>query len=277
MSEHEPDYIAANRRAWDRSAPHHRASRSFEDLLAGFARPGFSCLDAVATERLAALGVAGKDVAQLCCNNGREILSVKNLGAGSCVGFDQSGAFLAQARELAAAGGLDCRFVEGDVHAIPAAFDGAFDLVLVTIGAFGWMPDLGAFMKVAARLLRPGGAVFAYEEHPIMNMFEPADPADPHRPVNSYFRDKPFVEDNVIVYEGKVAEEGETHYWFVHTLGEVVTACLKVGLAIEHLREYPHNISSTHFDIYEGQAAQLPLSYTLVARKGAAPRQARRP
>ena len=33
-------------------------------------------------------------------------------------------------------------------------------------------------------------------------------------------------------------------------------------------REDPHNISSTHFDIYENQAAQRPLSYTLVARKG---------
>ena len=30
----------------------------------------------------------------------------------------------------------------------------------------------------------------------------------------------------------------------------------------------PHNMSSTHFDIYENQAAQLPSSYTLVARKG---------
>ena len=61
-----------------------------------FRRPGFSCLDAVAGERLQALGLAGKSVAQLCCNNGREILSIESLGADPCVGFDQSAAFLAQ-------------------------------------------------------------------------------------------------------------------------------------------------------------------------------------
>ena len=268
MAQEMTDYVAANRRAWNRAAPHHRASPSFEELLAGFRRPGFSCLYAVESERLRALGVAGKDVAQLCCNNGREILSVKNLGAGACVGFDLSEGFLAQARELAAAGGLDCRFVEGDALEIPASFDASFDLVLVTIGVFGWMPDLGAFVEVAARLLRPGGALFVHEQHPIMVMFEPGDPDDPYRLVNSYFRTEPFAEDEIIVYDGEVTDETETHYWFVHTFGDIVSACLAAGFVIEHLREYPHNISSTPFDIYENQDAQLPQSYTLVARKG---------
>jgi SAM-dependent methyltransferase len=159
------DYTAANRAAWDASAPYHEEGAEFAGLLEGFAKPGFSCLDAELTERLEALGVAGKDVAQLCCNNGREILSVKNLGAGRSVGFDQSGAFLAQARRLAAAGGLDCDFVEGDVYEIPAEFDGAFDMVLITIGVFGWMPDLRAFFDVVARLLRPGGALLVYPHY----------------------------------------------------------------------------------------------------------------
>jgi SAM-dependent methyltransferase len=175
------DYTAANRAAWDASARFHEEGAEFAKLLDGFAKPGFSCLDAVLSERLEALAVAGKDAAQLCCNNGREILSVKNLGAGRSVGFDQSGAFLEQARRLAAAGKLDCDFVEGDVYKIPADYDGAFDMVLITIGVFGWMPDLGAFFDVIARLMRPGGALLVYEQHPIMNMFEPGA-EDPHKP-----------------------------------------------------------------------------------------------
>jgi len=270
MTDERDRYVAANKAAWDEAAPHHRAGASFAALLKGFAMPGFSCLDAVANEVLGGLQPAGKAVAQLCCNNGREILSVKNLGAGPCVGFDQSAAFLAQARELAAAGRLDCRFVEGDVYRIPKEFDGAFDIVLVTIGVFGWMPDLGAFFDVVARLLRGGGALFVYEQHPIMIMFEPGDSRDPDRPVHSYFRREPFVEDDVIVYEGNVDRRGGTHYWFAHTLSDILSGCIARGLRIAHFREYPHNISSEPFDRYDGRRAQLPQSYTLVARKDSA-------
>ncbi len=268
MAKKRDDYTAANRLAWDASAPYHEAGAGFASLLAGFARPGFSCLDDILTERLRALGVAGLDVAQLCCNNGREILSVKNLGAARAVGFDQSGAFLEQARRLAAAGSLDCDFVEGDVYAIPEAYDGAFDMVLITIGVFGWMPELGAFFDVIARLLRPGGALLAYEQHPIMNMFEPGA-ADPMTPVHSYFKAEPFEDTGAILYDGTPGVPGETQYWFVHTLGDILSECLERKLAIEHFREYPHNISSAEYDVYDGQDAQLPASYTLVARKGA--------
>ncbi len=268
MSKSRDDYTAANRAAWEASAPYHEEGAEFASLLAGFAEPGFSCLDGILTERLEALRVAGKDVAQLCCNNGREILSVKNLGAGRCVGFDQSAAFLAQARRLAAAGGIDCDFVEGDVYKIPAGYDGAFDIVLITIGVFGWMPDLGAFFAVVDRLLKPGGALLVYEDHPIMNMFEPGA-ADPHKPVHSYFEAGPIEEQGAIVYDGTPNLPGATQYWFVHKLSDLLSVALDRGLALEHFREYPHNISSVEFDVYNDQPAQLPVSYVLVARKGA--------
>ncbi len=268
MAKRRDDYTAANRAAWEASAPYHETGAEFAALLEGFAKPGFSCLDAVLTARLMALEVAGKDVAQICCNNGREILSVKNLAAGRCVGFDQSGAFLAQARRLAEAGPVDCDFVEGDVYKIPATYDGAFDIVLITIGVFGWMPELGTFFDVVARLLRPGGALLVYEEHPIMNMFEPGA-ADPMKPVNSYFKTEPFEDTGAIVYDGTQDLPGKTQYWFVHKLGDIMSAGLARGLAIEHFQEYPHNINADEFEIYNGQAAQLPLSYILVARKGA--------
>ncbi len=267
MAKDRDDYTAANRAAWEASAPYHEEGAEFAGLLEGFAKPGFSCLDAVLTERLMALEVAGKDVAQICCNNGREILSVKSLAAGRCVGFDQSGAFLAQGRRLAEAGGITCDFVAGDVYKIPATYDGAFDIVLITIGVFGWMPELGAFFDVVTRLLKPGGALLVYEEHPIMNMFEPGA-ADPLKPVNSYFKAEPFEDTGAIVYDGTQDLPGETQYWFVHKLSDIMTACLERGLAIKHVREYPHNISSAEFEIYDGQDAQLPLSYILVARKG---------
>lgn len=260
------DYTEANRRVWNQSAPVHRSSDTFQTLLDGFGEPGFSCLEATEIDRLQAIGVAGKRVAQLCCNNGRELLSIKNLGAAACVGFDQSSGFLAQAEELAAAGPIECRFVETNVYDIPHEFDASFDVVVITIGVFGWMPDLGAFFDVINRLLRPRGYLFVHEQHPITNMFEPGN-ADPYALAESYFKAEPFVDDEIIVYEQELAAKGETSYWFVHTLADLITACLDRNLALVQFAESPTNISSDHFDVYANQAAQLPLSYTLTAQK----------
>ncbi len=266
MTEDRKKATAANRRAWNAAAEHHRAHAQYQRLLDGFAKPGFSCLDETETALWHALGVEGKSVAQLCCNNGREILSVKNLGAATCVGFDQAGDFLAQGRELAGVAGLDCDFVEGDVMQLPPRWDARFDVVFVTIGVFGWLPDLQGFVDVAARLLKPGGAFFAYEEHPIMNMFEP-ERDDPMRPVNSYFKAEPFEEAVSLDYWGDAQYDAPTHYWFVHRLSDIVMACLQAGLTLEHLREYPHNVNAEAFAVFENQEAQLPLSYSLIARK----------
>lgn len=260
-------YIAANRQAWDQSAELHRAGPEWRRLAEGFARPGFSCLDTVETALFEEIGVVGKDVAQLCCNNARELLSVKNLGAARCVGFDQSAAFLDQGRELAAIAGQELELVEGNVYGIPAGYNGSFDIVLVTIGVFGWMPDLPEFFSLATRLLKPRGLLVVHEEHPVMNMFEP-DGERPFEPVNSYFRTEPFVESAAIVYHGEAAPEVGAHYWFVHTLAEVITAILAAGLTLDTFREYPHNISAAEFDLYESRAGiELPMSYVLVARK----------
>jgi ubiquinone/menaquinone biosynthesis C-methylase UbiE len=266
MAKSNSEITAANQAAWDASAPYHRQSERFEELRKGFAAGAYSCLDDVATGLLTGIGVAGKDVAQLCCNNGRELLSVKNLGAASCTGFDLSAPFLEQGRELAAAGRIDCRFVHTDANVIGSAFDRAFDLVFVTIGVLGWMPDLSSFLGVATRLLRPGGVLFIYEQHPVMTMFEVRDP-DPYRMVNSYFRKEPFVETGAIVYDGTAGLEGSVQYWFPRTMADIITACLGQGLTVEHFREYAHNISSDEWDVYNDRPAQLPQSYTLIARK----------
>lgn len=261
-------YTAANRAAWDQSAALHRQGAEWRRLAEGFAAPGFSCLDAVETALFEEIGIAGKDVAQLCCNNARELLSVKNLGAGRCAGFDQSAAFLAQGRELAAIAGQELELVEGDVYGIPAGYDGGFDIVLITIGVFGWMPDLAEFLAIPARLLKPRGLLVVHEEHPVMNLFEPGAER-PFEPASSYFRKDPFAEDRAIVYYGEAAPQVETHYWFVHPLSEVFTATLGAGLTLDTFREYPNNISATEFDVYESRAGvELPMSYVLVARKG---------
>lgn len=266
MDETHSKAVAANKEAWNAAAEHHRAHAQWDRLVAGFAEPGFSCLDETETAIWRELELVGRSVAQVCCNNGRELLSVRNLGAGRCVGFDQAAAFLEQGRELNGIAGLDCEFVEADVLALPDRYQGAFDRVFTTIGVFGWMPDLARFFDSVAGLLRPGGVYFAYENHPLLNMFEP-ESAEPHRPVHSYFRTEPFVEALGLDYFGNRDYEAPMNYWFVHRLSDIVTTAVERGLVLERLCEYPHNIDAEALDVFEGQAAQFPLSFSLIARK----------
>lgn len=265
MSLTRQQYVAANRESWNESAPKH-AARNQEQLIADFAAPGHSCLDAIETAQLKALGVTGSDVGQLCCNNGQELVSVKGLGAARCVGFDNADEFLDQARQIAAAAGQEVEFHHGDIHEIPQHFDACFDILYVTIGALCWMPKLVDFFAVVDRLLHPGGAILVYEHHPILAMWDPFDDVDPPPWKHSYFKQDPWVDTDGLDYFDGESYESKPLYTFQHTLSEIFMACIDNGLAIESFAEYDHDQSLSYGHL-ERLEAKLPLSYTLVARK----------
>jgi SAM-dependent methyltransferase len=258
--------VASNREAWNASAAHHKTTDSWRTLLASVNEGDFSCLDATITKLLLSIGVAGKDVIQLGCNNGRECLSVAGLGARKVVGVDQSAEFLAQAWELSEASPHEPEFVEADIYALPPELHAEFDLALVTIGVLNWMPNLSKFFSCVASTIRKGGILLIYETHPFLEMFSP-EAADPFRPAESYFRTEPFVDDRAIVYEGDAPVNGSPNYWFVHRLSDIFTALLDAGLQIAHFREYAHRNREETYAVYEGQRAQLPMCYTLAATK----------
>ena len=258
--------IESNRQAWNDSARHHQDSPDWQALLTEVAQADFSCLDETLRGLLEQVGVDGKDVVQLGCNNGRESLSLFALGARSVVGVDQSAAFLEQARELNSRSPHKAEFVETDIHHLPESLRGRFDVALITIGVLNWMPDIGEFFRHVASTLKPGGQLVIYETHPFLEMFDP-ESDDPFRPVTSYFRREPFVQDQPIVYEGKVDQHTASSYWFVHTLGAIFTGAIEAGLQISHFKEYPHSNREELYDRYERQTAQLPLCFTLMAVK----------
>lgn len=258
--------IASNRDAWNESAQHHRDNPEWRARFIAVAQADFCCIDDTLRGVLEQVGVEGKDVVQLGCNNGRESISMFALGARSVVGIDQSAAFLEQARELAARSPHDAQFIEADVHHLPSELHGRFDVALITIGVLNWMPDIAEFFHHVAQTLKPGGAVVIYETHPFLEMVDP-EAADPYRLDSSYFRSEPFVQTQPIVYEGKVEQPAAPSYWFVHTLGAIFTGAIEAGLQISHFKEYPHSNREELYDRYEQQVAQLPLCFTWVAVK----------
>lgn len=264
MSDDPKSYRRANKAAWDASAPSHGTGPDWERLLSDAAKPGFCALDETLTTVLKGLDLEGATAVQVCCNNARDLLSLASLGIVPMLGIDQSPAFLALGAQLSEASGQSPKLVEADVYDLPDSL-GEYDLALITIGVINWMPDLPDFFRSVASLLKPGGKLVIYETHPVLEMFEPGSD-DPFAMVYSYFEDDPVEVPELIVYDDRAEEpSGVIGYWFVHTLGEIVTACISAGLVVENLTEYPHSNREPIYDKYEEREAQLPMCYSLVA------------
>lgn len=260
----------ANQKAWDASAQHHRRSEEWQSQIKGFVKPGYTTFDPTMTNLLHQVGVKGKRVVQVGCNNGREIASAVSLGASVAHGIDQSAQFLEQAAELKALvdnwSDSQCEFTCSDIYDLPATVPNDFDLCFITIGVLNWMPDLPGFFRVVANLLASGGTVLIYETHPFLEMFEPKS-ENPSMPVYSYFKKTPYVSSEAITYDGSVSESNCPSYWFSYSIGTILNACMAANLSLTDFQEYPHSNREVDFDIYQNQTAQLPMCYSLIAQK----------
>lgn len=261
-----PQAVAANREAWDQSARQHREGAFWQELQQGFATPGFSTFDAAMTRTLDGLGLQGKSVVQVGCNNGQETLSLAAFGAERCLGIDQSAEFLKHAEILKEISGLDCSFLCSDIYALPADIRRDFDFAVITIGVLNWMPDLERFFRVVAGLLRPGGQLVIYETHPVLEMFDPESDT-PFVPACSYFRKEPFAESQTITYDGSAKQEAATSYWYIHKVSDIITGLLGAGMTLTRFEEHPHCNREVDYAIYENREPQLPMCFTLTAVK----------
>ena len=255
-------FVQANHAMWNRTADVYR-TEGFAKLLKAVGQPDFTTFDTVERRVFSSLGLEGKDVVQLGCNNGRELVSVKNAGARRCVGFDLAENFLEQARQLAEASAQDIEFVHGSVYDVAETYDHAFDIVYITVGVLGWLPNLPAFFAVIGRLLRPGGHLFLYDQHPVLAMFDPTKVLEVD---SSYFRQEPFVNSALPDYLDPAQTGRAESYWFQHTLSSIIGLCLETGLRLTQFEEYGHDLSN-NYRAFQDFEHKPPLSYSVVARK----------
>jgi SAM-dependent methyltransferase len=261
MSSH---YRQANRAAWTEGASVHER-QTFDGLKKSFAEPGFSCLDPIALEGLQRIGFQGQDVIQPCCNNGRDLISVKNLGAARCCGIDFSAPFIEQAREVAAIAGVDCSFSVGDILEIDPGELSGFDIVMITEGSIRWIPELAELFRVCRRLLGERGWLLITDLHPLLNVFGYQLGNSAVRPRHSYFDRGPFREETGLDYFSGKPYDAEVHFWFQHTLGEIVTTCIEAGFRIVELSEFERNLIH-RLEALNREGATHPMSFRLLAQ-----------
>lgn len=210
--------------------------------------------------------VEGKKVAHLCCNNGRETIALKKMGAYQCVGFDISDEAITAAKTLDVPNELKCHFIRTDVYDIPKDNGSTFDLVYISAGTLIWLPDIHEFFQIVYQLLEDRGGVLIYEIHPYIWMLEEAPKNNPLQLTDSYFKNRPVISYGGLDYIGHVDYKGERNYSFDHTISHIINSLIANHLTIKSYYEYPHDISAC-FSHLEKEEIKIPMSYILYGEK----------
>lgn len=251
----------------------HAGSRDYD--LAGLAADR-SRLSPVVTYDQPWLGdLTGLDVVHLQCHIGTDTISLARLG-GRVTGVDFSPSALAVARDLAAAAGVEARFVESELYATPDALPEQFDLVYTGVGALIWLPDIAGWARAVAAMLRPGGRLYVRDGHPMLYTLNDGIDDDVLRVTLTYFEGpgQRWVSDATYT-DGPPIASPEQYEWN-HGLGEIVQAVIDAGLRVTALREHTecewqalrHLVqgSDGKFHLRE-MPERLPMMFTLEARK----------
>jgi SAM-dependent methyltransferase len=202
-----------NRRAWDEV--HQRRAESMAET---------GGLPEAVRERLP--DVAGKHVLHVPCGSGEGTAELVEVGA-LVTGVDDS---ITRAQERAPT----AAFVVARVEELPLQLSrGRFDVV-VCGPVLDRVADLGAWAANLAAALRAGGALVAYDEHPVARCVDAA----------SHWREDYFADG--------------------YRLGEIVTAVSAAGLAVRSLDE----LSSIYKTPWRRKDPRVPGQFVLVAAKG---------
>ncbi|MDA0149790.1 class I SAM-dependent methyltransferase [Vibrio sp. LaRot3] len=260
------DFTQSNRKAWNQIMPAHQKANKAK-LDDAFQDSSYSVIKSPELEEWNKLGFKGKDIAHLCCNNGIELMSLKNMGAGRCVGFDISDLAIEEAQARAILTNNGCEYVCSDVYEIPSDYNSCFDVVYITSGALGWISDIDVFFAKVKSILRPSGTIFIYEIHPFTEML-PTDgntEVNPLQIIEPYFKNEPYEDTTGLDYLGKSDMETTTQYWFVWTISELMMAMIEQGYNVSRFIEYSHDISETHNRNQEA-GIEIPMSFILIAK-----------
>jgi SAM-dependent methyltransferase len=259
---------AANRAAWDEAAERYAAW--FDESVA-LIRAGGTNLFGVETELIGDLRGRCRRAIHLQCAGGRDTLSLWNQGAAEVVGVDFSPRMLALAQRLSDATGAPARWILADVLETPHELDGTGDLVYTGRGSLTWLGDLDAWAAVIARLLSRTGRFVLFEGHPVEWLFDVDDDGRWIATDYDYFGGAEASKGWAPEYIDRLSIAEPDQSWkFARawTLGEVITALLRADLRLEAVAEHPIDWWAGHADVSDEERGRIPLSFSVVGRKG---------
>lgn len=249
--QHHPNYIDINRHSWNNRTETHLKSAFYD--VAGFLK-GKSSLNDI---ELGLLGdIQGKRLLHLQCHFGLDTLSLGRLGA-EVTGVDLSDKSIEAAKTLARQSGLAAEFICCNIYDLPDRLNQTFDMVYISYGAIGWLPDLDKWAQIIAHFLKPGGQLVFVEFHPVLSMFD-----DDFKGIsNNYFNTGPMVETEAGTYTDRNAAITQEFVWWNHSLGEVATSLLSSGLRIQSFLEYDYSPYNCFRHMTEAEPGKFRISH----------------
>jgi SAM-dependent methyltransferase len=188
---------------------------------------------------------------------------------------------IAAARELAADLEIPASFVVSNLYDLPSALPGTFDVVYTSNGVLGWLPNIGAWARVVAHFLAPGGTFYITEIHPVAQVLDDdaVGPGEIRLRYPYWSHREPISFEVKGSYADRSAPtDGLVEHGWDHSLGEIVTSLIDAGLRIEFLHEFDFCQWSLPFLVQSedglwrlppGTSGQLPLFFSLKATKPA--------
>jgi SAM-dependent methyltransferase len=275
---HVPEWLALNLANWNERVAVHLGAPSLHYRLDSL-RAGTATLDPIATEILGP--VDGLHILHLQCHFGQDTLTIAQQGA-VVTGLDFSPPAIAAAQALAAETGLSdrARFVQANIFDAESAIDqpASFDRVFVSWGALCWLPDIGAWARIVASFLKPGGFLALAEAHPFSYVFDDMNATSDGRPgwYAPYLGRETMHEDRAEDYADPAARlRNSRTVEFLHPLSDVIMALIEAGLRIDRFHEHDSIVWQMFAQLQKRGPSELvwpdrpwlPLSYSLRAVK----------
>jgi len=259
-----------NREAWNEATVYHQKARK-GSLQEGFKNPNFTTLnrdcDEILIGKLNEIDFTEKIIAQLPCNNGRELLSLVKLGAKKGIGFDISDAAIAEANELTAISNLNAEFYRTNILDIDDTFNNSIDFIYISEGSLQWFSSLNDYFKIVSKLLKPNGKILIFEMHPFAYFFEPANDSGKEPTLDeflSYFEKQPYSYKNGLDYVGETTYAAKECCWYMHKISDIINALISNGIEIEIIDEY--NMEMANNEKIKN-IEKFPLSYIINCKK----------
>ena len=251
-----------NRAAWNQASEYHQKARK-NALLKGFEDSDFTTFnteyDAVVVQQLKHIDFHGKTIAQIQCQNGRELLSLMKYGAEEAIGFDISDVAISEAEQLAEIAKMNAMFVRTNILEIDDKYNNCFDFIYISEGSLQWFPDLNNYFRAVSKLLKKDGQIFISEIHPFVHCFE-----NGFDKFLSYFEKGPYNYVTGIDYVGGVQYASDECFWFMHKISDIISAILQANIEIQAFDEYA--VGNSKNETLK-QLDGFPLSYILIGKK----------
>ena len=261
-------YIKDNQAAWELAFEN--ALVEYKDYENTLSTDPDKYISSFLSSHLDEKDITNKNIGQLMCNNGREILALGiKYKAHKMMGFDIAKNMVDAANNVSNNMNLNASFYQGNVLDIPETFNDSFDTLFIQIGAIVWIEDLKTLFKVVYRLLKPGGVFYLLDAHPITHMFaidgeHNFDPKNPYKLANSYFSKNPFIEEGGIYYMTQKTYNSPLLTSFPYTFEKVMTALLENDFVISGFYESPDNL----LEIFpELDQKGIPLVFLIKSKK----------